>query len=206
MGFFKTNTLSDEDKAKKIAKDIINLSEDRSFGISSVINELIKIENGDVSSRVYTAAKRVIDNLRYYGESGYITISRFTFEPANIFAGDILLQTFPDKLETNDTVQVIWFESVKEGMVSYLFSYISSDGHMADLKDAEGNKLEMPMFWIMSKLLKVIPLTSEEGQEIFRKIRHTDYVKDDIIKDIKESKDKELTVELNARLEIINKL
>jgi hypothetical protein len=206
MGLFKTKTQSEEDKAKKIAEDIVNLSDDRTLAISSVIDELIKIENGEVSSRVYTAAKRVIDTLRYYGESGYITISRFTFSPANIFAGDILLQTFPDKLETNDTVQVIWFKGVKEGMVSYLFSYISSDGKMADLKDAQGNKLEMPMFWIMSKVIKVIPLTSEEGQEIFKKIRHTDFINNDIIQDIKESKEKELTIELNKRLEIIKKL
>lgn len=205
MGFFNKQE-TDENKAKRIAKDILNLSEDRTLAISSVIDELIKSEDGEVNSRVYTVAKRVIDNLRYYGESGYITVSRFTFPPGNIFAGDILLQTFPDKLKTDDIVQVTWFKDVKKEMASYLFTYLSSDGNTADLKDIKGNQLEMPMFWIIGKIIKVIPLTSQEGQEIFKKIRNTEFVKEDISNDLKEFKDKKVVDELNKRLEIVKKL
>ena len=195
-----------EDKAKKIAKEILDLSDDRTLAIQSVIGELMNSQDGEVRSRVYLVAKRVLDHLRIYGESGHITISRFTFPPENIFAGDILLQTFPDKLETNDIVHAIWFEGIKQGIRSYLFTYLSSDGQVADVKDAYGKKIEIPMFWITGKIIKIMPLTSKEGQEFLKKIRYISFIKEDITNDLKSFKDKNVVDELNKRLELIEEI
>jgi len=201
-----------EDKLERLAEDILGLSHDKIDAIDMITSRLLlkalTNEDAQILTGLFYQTKKFLKQNRIWGETGYITICTYSLPHRNIYSGDVVMYAFPDKLEKNDIVQFIYVPSYFKEPSSYMCTYLSSEGVKVLLEDNRLHvTIEVHENMILGQVIKVISLISEEGQEIFKKIYHLNYIEDCINVDLEFfHDDKNIVDELNKRLEIIKQM